>query len=247
MKIRNPKSRFDINVPASYRVLEVGGGHNPHPRSNVVVDKYADDNTHRSGDLKVLKNQTFLNVDGEHLPFKDKEFDYVICCHVLEHVENPVQFLSEQFRVAKRGYIEMPSILGEYMAPRASHKWIINEFNDKVYLLDKTKLGFTYGYDVGELVQTYLPTHSIGFKIMERTHPNFMTVRLEWENDFAYEVEPSDPEIRKYFTGVWEPEWGDKFFPPKSMGAELKDALGALVEISRNVFRSKVLKKNQNA
>src|SRR5580765_5774015 len=98
MKIRNPKSRFDINVPASYRVLEVGGGHNPHPRSNVVVDKYADDNTHRSGDLKVLKNQTFLNADGENLPFKDKEFDYVICCHVLEHVENPVRFLSEQFR-----------------------------------------------------------------------------------------------------------------------------------------------------
>src|SRR5882724_4241996 len=243
MKTRNPKSRFDLDIPRSYRVLEVGGGHNPHPRSNVVVDKYADDNTHRSGDLKVLKNQTFLNVDGEHLPFKDKEFDYVICCHVLEHVENPAQFLSEQFRVAKRGYIEMPSILGEYMAPRESHKWIINEFNDKVYLLDKKKLGFTYGYDVGELVQTYLPTHSIGFKIMERTHPNFMTVRLEWETDFAYEVEPEDPAIRKYFAGVWEEGWGDKFFPPKTLGAELKDAFNAFLLISKSAFQSKILKK----
>ena len=39
MKIRNPKSRFHIDVKRSDYVLDVGGGHNPHPRANVVVDE----------------------------------------------------------------------------------------------------------------------------------------------------------------------------------------------------------------
>ena len=111
MKERNPKSRFNLSIAKTDRVLEVGGGHNPHPRSNIIVDKFTDTNYHRSGDIKVLKHQQFLAADGENLPFKDKEFDYVICCQVLEHVENPVKFLSEQFRVARRGYIETPSLL----------------------------------------------------------------------------------------------------------------------------------------
>lgn len=247
MKTRNPKSRFDLNVSRSSRVLEVGGGHNPHPRSNVVVDKYVDSNFHRSGNIKIFKNQTFLDADGENLPFKDKEFDYVICCHVLEHVENPIRFLSEQFRVARRGYIETPSLLGEYFAPRESHKWIINEFNDKLYLVDKKKMGFTYGYDMGKLIQQYLPTHSIGFKIMERTHPNLLTVRIEWEHDFNYEIEPQDPVVRQFFTGAWEPDWANKFFPPKSMGQEFKDAASAFINISRSVFKSKVVKKKLKA
>src|SRR3981081_316388 len=109
MKTKNPRSRYNLSINSSDRVLDVGGGHNPHPRANVVVDKYTDSNYHRSGDIKVLKKQQFINADGEKLPFKDQEFDYVISCHVLEHVENPVQFLSEIFRVGKRGYIETPS------------------------------------------------------------------------------------------------------------------------------------------
>lgn len=118
MRKSNPPSRFHLSIKKNDHVLEVGGGHNPHPRSNVVVDKFTDDNTHRAGNLKVLKNQRFLQADGESLPFRDKEFDYVICCHVLEHVENPIQFLSEQMRVANKGYIETPSLIGCYLSQK---------------------------------------------------------------------------------------------------------------------------------
>jgi SAM-dependent methyltransferase len=245
MKIRNPRNRQDLNIKRSNRVLEVGGGHRPHPRANVVVDKYTDSNFHRSGDLRVLKNQTFLEADGENLPFKDKEFDYVICSHVLEHVENPHQFLAEQFRVARAGYMETPSLLGEILYARESHKWIIQEINDITYLVDKKKINFFYGYDLMELVQGYLPAHSIGFKILERTHPNMFTNRVEWKDDFKYVVNPEDPEILKYFTEGWKEEWADTFFTPRTKWEELKESSRAFYEISRSVLRSKKNKSGQ--
>ncbi len=243
MKIRNPKSRFDLTIKRHDLVLEVGGGHNPHPRSNIIVDKYVDDNTHRSGNIKILKHQKFLSADGENLPFKDKEFDYVICCHVLEHVENPEKFLSEQFRVAKKGYIETPSLLGEYLSPKDSHRWILHEINNILYLVEKKKINFSSTYDLGDLIQGYLPKHSIGFKILERTHPNVKTIRIEWAHKFDYIVGTADTEILQFFSKKWNLEWGDSFFPKKSLGKEFKDSLAALIEISKNVFRSKIMKK----
>jgi SAM-dependent methyltransferase len=245
MKVRNPKSRFDLSIKRTDKVLEVGGGHNPHPRANVVVDKYVDSNFHRSGKIKVLKNQKFLNADGENLPFSDKEFDYIICCQVLEHVEDPVKFLQEQFRVAKRGYIEIPSLIGENLFPKKSHKWVLHEYKDVLYLVDKAKLNVSHDYDLGNLFLYYLPKQSIGFKILERTHPNIETIRIEWENDFQYIIEPTDPEILKFFKGKWQLDWADAFFPKKTLTQELKDALVAIKEISQDVFRSKVFKKNK--
>jgi len=239
MKIRNPRSRQDLHIKKTDRVLEVGGGHRPHPRANVVVDKYTDNNFHRNSDIKVLRNQTFLEADGESLPFKNKEFDYVICSHVLEHVENPEKFLAEQFRVAKSGYIETPSLLGEMLYARESHKWIIQEIYDVTYLVDKKKIDFHYAYDLMELVQGYLPTNSIGFKIMERTHPNMFSNRVEWADDFKYVVNPEDPEILKYFTNGWKEEWASTFFPPRTKWQELKEICRAFYEISRSVMRSK--------
>jgi SAM-dependent methyltransferase len=239
MIINIPKNRQRLQIKSSYKVLEVGGGHNPHPRSNVVVDKYTNSNFHRSGNIKVLKNQVFLEADGEALPFKNKEFDYAICCQVLEHVENPEQFLKEQFRVAKMGFVETPSLLGEYLFPRQSHKWIIHQLDNIMYLVDKKKIKFMYGYDMGELIQEYLPKHSIGFKMLERTHPNLITNRLEWKDDFKYVINPEDPQILQYFTGKWKEEWGDVFFPKKTKMQELKDSAVAFYEIIRNVIRSK--------
>lgn len=243
MKIKNPRNRSDLSIKRSDRVLEIGGGNNPHPRSNVVVDKFPTINDHRSGDLKVLEHQTFIHADGEELPFNDREFDYVICCQVLEHVENPAKFLSEQFRVAKRGYIETPSLFGEHLFPRDSHRWILHEYKDILYLVDKSTINFRVGYDLGELIQLYLPTHSIGFKIMERTHPNLVTIRIEWENEFDFVVEPEDPEILTYFTTKWKLSWGDDFFPLKTIWQELSDASIAFLEIARKAFKNRLLKK----
>jgi SAM-dependent methyltransferase len=44
-----------------------------------------------------------VKLDVQHMPFKESEFDVVICNHVLEHVPDDRRALREIFRVLKRG------------------------------------------------------------------------------------------------------------------------------------------------
>jgi ubiquinone/menaquinone biosynthesis C-methylase UbiE len=232
MKCRNPRSRFDLSIHSGYRVLEVGGGHNPHPRSNMVVDKFTDTNYHRKSDIRVLKNQQFLQADGENLPFTDKEYDYVICNQVLEHVENPSRFLDEQSRVAGMGYIEVPSLIGEYLFPKESHRWVILEFNNRLVLMDKDKIFPKTRLDLGFLFLTYLQKMSMGYKILSMTYPNLKTVRYEWKDKIEYDINPEDPEILKYFHGYWDEEMVKVFFPPRSNINELFSSLLMYLKIA---------------
>jgi ubiquinone/menaquinone biosynthesis C-methylase UbiE len=62
---------------------------------------------------------------GEALPFPDESFDVVYSSYVLEHVQDPVQVLSESVRVLKPGGIlsfELPNHLsyfeGHYLVPQ---------------------------------------------------------------------------------------------------------------------------------
>ena len=60
------------------------------------------------------KNLTFTKIEpNKKLPFKDKEFDYVILSHVMEHVPNLIEFKSEVERIGKAGYIELPTKLND--------------------------------------------------------------------------------------------------------------------------------------
>jgi SAM-dependent methyltransferase len=242
MKIRTPKTMDDLLIKRKYNVLEVGGGNHPDKRANVVVDKYVEDNTHRSGDLKVLKNQTFLQADGENLPFADHEFDYVICRHVLEHVDNPMQFVKEQARVAKMGYMETPSLLGEYIAPKESHRWIIQDIDDKLVLYDKKVLNFSTWMDFGQVFLYYLPKTSIGFKILERTHASILTVNYEWKDDMEILINPQDEYYMNHFIKPWDDNICDKFMRKQSYSREVLSTMAAMFDIMRSVAKSKIFK-----
>lgn len=242
MKVSNPISRSKLNIPANARVLDVGSGHNPHPRANVVVDKYTDNNYHRAGDIKVLRKQEFINADGENLPFKDNEFDYVICNHVLEHVDNPEKFLAELSRVGKRGYIETPSLLGEHLIPKPSHKWLLLDINDKLIIVGKDRVNFNTSHDFGLLFLDYFQQHSLGYKILQRTHHQLFTVNYEWKDQIDYILEPNDDEYLKYFKQPWGKDHYDKIMPKRSLSQELISSTKATFDIFRSVFKSKVLK-----
>jgi SAM-dependent methyltransferase len=233
----------DLHIKRKYNVLEVGGGNHPDKRAHVVVDKYVEDNFHRSGDLKILKNQKFVHADGENLPFKDKEFDYVICRHVLEHVDDPIRFVTEQARVAKMGYMETPSLLGEYIAPKESHKWIIQDIDNKLVLYDKAHLNFSAWQDFGQVFLYYLPKTSIGFKILERTHASILTINYEWADEIEILVNPPDPYYLNHFIKPWDESICDKFIYKQSYGKEVISTLAAMFDIMRSVAKSKLLKR----
>lgn len=104
------------------RVLEIGPGATPHSRSNAFLEIAFDTDqlkiSQRGG---VLKEPDFANrpvyyYDGGKFPFEDKQFDYVICSHVIEHAPDVTGFVNEIFRVGGgRGYLEYPLITYEYL------------------------------------------------------------------------------------------------------------------------------------
>jgi SAM-dependent methyltransferase len=243
MKINNPKSRSDLSIRKEYHVLEVGPGNFPHYRANVIADRFIASNYHRSGNLKILKNQVFVEADGQDLPFKNQEFDYVICCHVLEHVEDPVKFLKEQTRVASLGYLETPSIIGEYLMPKESHRWVIQEIDNKIIMYEKEEINFKTCPDMSYIFQDYLPKNSIGFKIMNKTHPNLTIVNYEWKDNIDVLVNPDSSYYKEFFTQPFTETMCNTLYKKKSMETELLDTFHAFGSIVKSVVNSKFLKK----
>jgi len=247
MKIRTPLSRKDLTARKKDYILEVGGGHNPHQLADVIVDKYIDSNFHRSGDIKIGKNQRFMQADGENLPFEDKEFDYVICNHVLEHTENPSAFLDELSRVSKRGYIETPSLIGEYLFPKESHSWVILDIDNKLVIVNKNEIEYQSKVNFGELFLHFLPKQSIGYKILERTYPDLMTVRYEWDDKIDYTVNPSEEIKKKYFSSEWDENTIREYFPEKKTLNEFFDSINAAVDILFGHVIHRIKKTNTNS
>lgn len=235
MKTRTPYTRNDLKIRKSDKVIEVGSGHNPTFRANVIVEKFIDSNFHRCGDVKVYPHQKLVNADGEHLPFEDNEFDYIICNQVLEHTEDPAQFLKEQSRVAKRGYIETPSFLGEFLHPKKSHKWVILEIDKKLILFEKAKMP-KYGHNYGNVFLNYLPYQSLAYKVLQILEPQVTANRYEWKDNIDFIVNPKDEYYRSFFTQPWTMEMTQKVFPPRGSAKEIKKLFVGIWHIVKNEF-----------
>jgi len=115
-------SHSDLNIPDGARVLEIGSGHNPYPRADVLCDRYLEDRE-RAGALK--RDRPFVLADGGALPFVDNAFDYVIAIHVVEHADDIAAFLGELSRVGRAGYLETPSAIGEHLFGWQKHRWAL--------------------------------------------------------------------------------------------------------------------------
>ena len=118
-----------LPIAKDARVLEVGGGDSPSPRSDVLVD-FALEPRERWGGRIERDDRPLVLARGEALPFRDKSFDYVIAFHVLEHSEHPEMFLSELQRVASAGYIETPSFWSERVLPLSVHRSEVAAIDD---------------------------------------------------------------------------------------------------------------------
>jgi len=140
-----------IWIADGWRVLDVGSGHQPHPRADVLLERHLDDHSERSG-ARVIPDARLVVGDGQAMPFKDGEFDYAIASHIAEHVEDPASLCRELARVAGRGYVETPGWLGDILLRESFHRWRVRRTRtglrfDRVVEAHPWSLlaGFVYG------------------------------------------------------------------------------------------------------
>jgi len=119
---------IDFPIKEGEKVLDIGSGGYPFPLATHLADLFEGETPHRSEPL-VRDHHEFSVCNIEDLPYEDKEFDFVYCSHVLEHVSDPAKACEEIMRVGKGGYVETPSrtsdIMFNFTALKNHHRWHI--------------------------------------------------------------------------------------------------------------------------
>ncbi len=210
-----------LAIPAQALVLEIGSGHRPHPCADVLTDKYLED-IERGG--RLVTDRPFVQADAERLPFKPQVFDYAICRHVLEHLEDPGAFFQEVSRVARAGYIEAPTAIWERLHPsRPYHRWYVLEVDGELLLMPKPPSDARS--PLGRLFET-LNRYSPEYRLFIRRYADLFYVRHRWRGRVRYRIVSPDAEARAWFLEPWDAERIARFVPPRS---PLRQALDLLV------------------
>lgn len=220
MDINNARRLLE-SIPGGATVVDVGGGAAPFPRADYVVDAMpyeklgggSDGDIHKSLGITPRYSadrwiQTDL-CDRRPWPIADKAFDFAICSHLLEDIRDPIWVCSELRRIAKAGYIEVPSRVVEQSKgvenPRHAgyyhHRWLITrkqnglEFRHKPHVL----------HSVNNAIVTQL---SPG----RRINPQHAIVTLDWSGHFEA-VEVLEFDERKVISELCEFAAGARRLP----------------------------------
>lgn len=140
-----------IRIDRRWRVLDVGSGHNPHPRADVLLERYVGADVGRGGETIDTSDPRLVVGDALDMPFEDGEFDYVIASHIAEHVDDPQQLCRELSRVARAGYIETPGWFGDMLMREDYHRWRVRARGRKSLQFDEVSPHRPFGL-VGEAV-----------------------------------------------------------------------------------------------
>ena len=177
------------NILPNDVVLEIGPGNNPFHRSNILLElKYENeqDRVSQFGHTeKLITEKKVVYYNGKEFPFADKSFDYVICSHVIEHVPDVQFFLSEIFRVAKKGYLEYPLITYDYLYNFDVHLNFLKFNGTKMYLLKKES---TVLNEFKPLNAFFLKTLNLGYGDFLGKIPECFFEGFEWDRPFALEL-----------------------------------------------------------
>ena len=194
---------FELNVskivdrltPESL-VLDVGGWACPFNRAQWVLDSEPYETrgyyrtfggkAYQGGDKEWFSRETWVQRDiCEHKPwpFADKQFDFVICSHTLEDLRDPLWVCSELIRVAKHGYIEVPSREWETcrgvehprLAGLSHHRWLIDIEANSIRFLQK------YHLIHSEWRYSFSKSH------LSRLPQEKAVQWLWWDDDFQFE------------------------------------------------------------
>jgi uncharacterized protein YbaR (Trm112 family) len=165
-------------------VLEVGSGQSPHARADVLVDKYVADNFERPHEIAVDFAKPFVVADGHRLPFAAGSFDYVIALHVLEHATAPERFAAELSRVARAGFVQVPTSVAELTFGWPYHPWLIEREDDTLVFRPRD------GRDapVGELFHRAY-AESVLLRNWFAANRSLFHHSIEWRDELSVRVE----------------------------------------------------------
>jgi ubiquinone/menaquinone biosynthesis C-methylase UbiE len=171
-------------------VLDVGGHWKPLQRADHVIDvapyeTRADGGRLGSGPERFTRAtwHQFDICDGRW-PFPDSYFDFAYCGQTLEDVRDPIFVCRELSRVAKRGYVEVPSAwiecvydvdaheLSLHYPGYEKHRWIVLERSDNLLFIPKQVWQCLFRFIPEELAERY------------RQDQRIWTTALHWEGSF---------------------------------------------------------------
>jgi SAM-dependent methyltransferase len=163
-------------------VLDIGPGGSPHPRANVLLEydfgsgSVSEAQRGYAPPLKTSKPVIFYK--GNRFPFDDRAFDYVICSHVIEHVQDVTAFIAELNRVGKAGYLEYPTIYYDYVYNFPEHLTFVKRKGECLYWMNKSDSGLSYFQSVQNLFYESLRKHHYG--LINDLQPYFFE-GFEWQ------------------------------------------------------------------
>ena len=161
-----------LNKNINWNILDIGCGYKAHKNATVIADIKDFSNFY--------KNKKFVQIKEKKLPFKDKEFDFVIASHVIEHVDDFEFFIKELERISSKGYIELPTRLGDNLVfeNRNDHIWWFC-YDDAANKLVASKKN--------QLIDPFI-TVSMA-KLFEETFRESLVIELAWEEKIEYTVD----------------------------------------------------------
>jgi len=172
---------FIKSIKPSDRVLEIGPGGSPHPRSDILLeyefesDAVAEAQRGYAPPLKTSKPVVYYK--DERFPFAEGEFDYVICSHVIEHVKDIATFVKELNRIGKGGYLEYPTIYYDYVYNFPEHVSFVKRKHGRLYWMNKSDSPLAHFRSVQNLFYESLRRHHYG--LIDDLRPYFFE-GFEW-------------------------------------------------------------------
>ena len=158
----------------NWKILDIGCGYSANKHATVIADT--------QNLTTFYKGKNFVTITEKNLPFKNKEFDFVISSHVIEHVEDFEFFLKELERISSKGYIELPSRLADNLIieNKKDHIWwfLFDDIRKKIIASKKN-----------QLIEPFM-TVSLG-KYFENIFRESFVLELFWEEKIDYEVDSS--------------------------------------------------------
>jgi uncharacterized protein YbaR (Trm112 family)/SAM-dependent methyltransferase len=181
------KLRNYLRPQRSWRILDVGSGDAPAPSADVLCDRFVGDDTERTAPIRL--DRPFVSGDVESLPFQDHAFDFVFCSHLLEHTQHPARAIAELARVARAGYVEVPS---EYLEKAAkstpTHYWFVSREGET--LVFKPKPGGVLDEGLNRLFdERLLDRDPLYTAFMWARFYTLFNIGIHWQGQLAHRVE----------------------------------------------------------